>query len=53
MLRLFSLILGRNIRSILTLFFVLFLASTGFLVMRQLTENVEMSVSRETTPLFG
>ena len=40
MLKLFRLILGRNLRSVLTLFFVLFLASTGFLVMRELTENI-------------
>jgi UPF0716 family protein affecting phage T7 exclusion len=53
MWKLFRLILGRNIGPILTLFFVLFLASTGFLVMRQLAENIEVAVSRETRPLFG
>lgn len=53
MFKLFRLILGRNIGSILTLFFVLFLASTGFLVMRQLAENIEVIVSQETRPLFG
>lgn len=53
MLKLFRLIFGRNIRSIGILFLVLFLASTGFLVMRQLTENIEVAVSRESQPLFG
>lgn len=53
MYKLFRLIFGRNIYSIGILFFVLFLASTGFLVMRELTENIEVAVSRETQPLFG
>lgn len=53
MFKLFRLIFGRNIRSIGVLFFVLFLSSTGFLVMRQLTENIEIAVSRETQPIFG
>ncbi len=53
MLKLFRLIFIRNFRSILTLFSVLFLSSTGFLVMRELTENIEIAVSRETQPLFG
>ena len=53
MLKIFRLIFGRNIRSIGILFLVLFLASTGFLVMRQLTENIEVAVSRESQPLFG
>ncbi len=53
MYKLFRLIFIRNIWSILTLFLVLLLASTGFLFMRQLTENIQVAVSRETAPLFG
>jgi hypothetical protein len=52
MLKLFRLIFIRNLSSIITLFSILFLAGTGFLVMRELTENIELAVSRETTPLF-
>jgi putative ABC transport system permease protein len=35
------------------LFFVILLASTGFLTMRELTGNIEASISRETRPIFG
>jgi predicted lysophospholipase L1 biosynthesis ABC-type transport system permease subunit len=35
------------------LFSVVLLASTGFLVMRELTANIEASISRETRPIFG
>ena len=53
MFKLFRLIFIRNLPSIATLFVVLFLSSTGFLVMRELTENIEVAVSREAQPLFG
>jgi predicted lysophospholipase L1 biosynthesis ABC-type transport system permease subunit len=32
---------------------VIFFASFGFIVMAQLTKNIEDAVSRETRPLFG
>lgn len=53
MLKLFSLLFRRNFRSIAVLFIVLLLSSTGFLVMRQLTENIEELVAKKTQPLFG
>jgi len=53
MLKLFSLLFRRNFRSISVLFIVLVLSSTGFLVMRQLTENIENLVAQKTQPLFG
>lgn len=49
----FRLIFTRNIRSVLTLFLVILLSSTGFLVMRELTENISQLVAKETQPLFG
>lgn len=53
MFHIFLLIFTRNIRSIFVLFFVLMLSCTGFLVIRQLTENVELWVAQKTQPLFG
>lgn len=53
MLKLLRLIIFRNIRSLIILFFVVLFASTGFLLMRELTGNIEASVARETRPLFG
>lgn len=53
MLKLFSLLFRRNFKAIATLFFVLLLSSTGFLVMRQLTENIEQLVAKKTQPFFG
>ncbi len=53
MFKLFSLLFRRNFRSIAILFWVLLLSSAGFLVMRQLTENIERLVSEKTQPLFG
>jgi predicted lysophospholipase L1 biosynthesis ABC-type transport system permease subunit len=35
------------------LFSIVFLASTGLLTMRELTANIEASISRETRPIFG
>lgn len=53
MFKLFQLLFIRNFSSVFTLFLVLILASTGFLVMRELTENIELLVAKETAPLFG
>jgi predicted lysophospholipase L1 biosynthesis ABC-type transport system permease subunit len=53
MFKVFQLTLVRNWRSILLLFVVLVLASTGFLVLRQLTANIEKQVVVQTQPLFG
>ncbi len=53
MYTIFRLIFIRNIRSVLTLFLVILLSSTGFLVMRELTENIGGLVARETQPIFG
>ncbi len=53
MLKLFSLLFRRNFQSIVVLFLVLLLSSTGFLVMRQLTENIERLVAEKTQPFFG
>lgn len=53
MFHFFRLIFLRNIRAVLTLFFVLVLAQTGFLVIRQVTENVENQVASQVGPIFG
>lgn len=53
MLKLFFLIFTRNIRSISVLFSILVLSATGFLVIRQLTENIERLVAEKTQPFFG
>ncbi len=53
MLKIFSLIFTRNIRSIAVLFSILVLSATGFLVIRQLTENIEKLVALKTQPFFG
>lgn len=53
MFTLFRLLLIRNWKSLLTLSVVIFFATTAFLVMKLLTTNIEMSVARETKPLFG
>ncbi len=53
MFRFFRLIFLRHVRAVLSLFFVLLLANTWFLVIRQVTENVEQIVAKETGPLFG
>ena len=49
---LLRLIILRNWRPLAILCAVVLLATTGFLVMRQLTTNIEMSISRETRPIF-
>lgn len=53
MLKIFFLIFTRNIRSIAVLFFILVLSGTWFLVIRQLTENIERLVAEKTQPFFG
>lgn len=53
MFKIFRLLFIRNFSSVFTLFLVLILASTGFLVMRELTENIELLVAKETAPIFG
>ena len=53
MLTLFRHIFQRNSRSVFILFLVLYLTGTGFLFIRELTENVTLLVSRETKPIFG
>ncbi|MBX9808823.1 hypothetical protein K2X92_00330, partial [Candidatus Gracilibacteria bacterium] len=53
MLHIFVLIFTRNIRSISVLFLILVLSATGFLVIRQLTENIEKLVAEKTQPFFG
>lgn len=53
MLKLFRLIFEKNIISVWVLFFVLFLASTSFLVIRELTTNIERTVAEKVQPLFG
>jgi hypothetical protein len=49
---LFLTIFLRNRRPILALFFVIFFASTGFIVIQELAKNIEKSVAQETKPLF-
>lgn len=53
MFAIFRLIFRRNKGSVLALFFVILLASTGFLLLKQLTLNIETQISKETRPLFG
>lgn len=53
MFKLFLLIFTRNIRSISVLFLILVLSGTGFLVIRELTENIEKLVAEKTQPFFG
>jgi hypothetical protein len=53
MFTLFSRIILSNSRSLLTLFFVILFASTGFVTLRQITTNIESLVASETRPLFG
>lgn len=53
MLNLISLLISRNWRSLAILFSVVLFASTGFLVMRLISSNIELTVARETRPLFG
>ncbi len=52
MFTLFRLIILRNWRSIALLFAVILFASTGFVTIRSLTDNIETSVAKETRPLF-
>lgn len=53
MFHLFTRIIFSNIRSIVTLFFVILFTSTLFIMLRELTTNIESLVARETRPLFG
>ena len=53
MYKIFQLILLRNWRNIAVLFLVLLLSNIGFLMMRQLTANIEKQVIEQTQPLFG
>lgn len=53
MFKLFGLIFIRNIRPVMVLFLVIFLATSGFLIMRELTTNIEKLVAKETQPIFG
>jgi predicted lysophospholipase L1 biosynthesis ABC-type transport system permease subunit len=53
MFKIFQLTLLRNWRSIAVLFAVLLLSNVGFLMMRQLTANIEQQVVAQTAPLFG
>lgn len=53
MLKLIYLLISRNWRSLAILFSVVFFASTGFIVMRLIAGNIELTVARETRPLFG
>ena len=53
MTTLLRLIILRNWRSLVILFSVILFASTGFLTMQELTSNIEVSIARETRPLFG
>ncbi len=53
MLTLLRLIIFRNSRALLTLFFVTLFSSVGFITLEQLTTNIESSVASETRPLFG
>ncbi len=52
MLTLLRLIILRNSRALLTLFFVTLFSSVGFITLGQLTTNIESSVASETRPLF-
>jgi predicted lysophospholipase L1 biosynthesis ABC-type transport system permease subunit len=53
MFTLFSRIFLSNWKSLFLLFFIILIASTGFLTLRQITTNIEKSVASETRPLFG
>lgn len=53
MFKLFSRIILSNWRSLIILFVVILFASTGFITLRQITNNIESSVASETRPLFG
>ncbi len=53
MIKLLRLLISRNWKSLAILFSVILFTSTGFLIMRLITDNIELTVARETRPLFG